>query len=210
MLHRDSPGCYSGQFDKTDLTGIYNVIFMMKGEIPRLGSFERTETQATLFKFAETSDSRTDVKVSVDNGQKKAVTISVRPMNKFKKYLGPGLKKWVNVDLKSSSARMAGVRDNLDGSYSFAFTGLAAGENPIVSISVRGVIVREKLLSKIGSPQCPWNLWQILVLLLIILLLILYYLKIPVIQKLPKWLLWLLAVIWLIILLLIKLGILTL
>lgn len=210
VLHHDSAGYYSGQFDKTDLTGIYNVIFMMKGEIPRLGSFERTETQATLFKFAETSDTKTDVKVSVDNGQKNTVTITVRPMNKFKKYLGPGLKNWVNVVLKSSSARMAGVGDNLDGSYSFAFTGLAAGENPIVSISVRGILVREKLLSKIESPQCTWNHWQILVLLLLILLLILYYLKIPGIQKLPKWLLWLFAIICLIVIILSKLGILNL
>jgi len=125
-LTNEGDGHFSGFFDKTELTGIYNVIFLIKGETDGSGSFERTDIISSVFKFGqivveipEIVDSppvidttivtdTTAVVVDSIKGNQTSVNktiLRIRPYNKFGYYMGPGFKSKIKVKINKKPLR---------------------------------------------------------------------------------------------------------
>lgn len=50
-LENNGNGSFSGIYTNTDLTGVYQVIFLIKGEIPSIGKFERIKQLSAVMEF---------------------------------------------------------------------------------------------------------------------------------------------------------------
>lgn len=53
-LDNNGDGTFSGIYTNTDLTGVYQAIFLMKGEIPEVGKFERLKQLSMVMEFGLT------------------------------------------------------------------------------------------------------------------------------------------------------------
>ena len=206
-LTNPGDGTFTGQFKKTEISGSYNITFLMEGEIPVFGTYRRIETQSCVIRYAELDDSETDITQTTnpDNG---TATVTVRPVNRFGKFMGPGHEKWIKLSLNSTKADVEKVKDNLDGSYTYHIVGLAPHENPVIKIIVRDELLRQRPLSKIHIPSARIISWRsILLILLIILLLIVRLIKPGSFNKIQYYILLIILTGWAIILILEWLGI---
>jgi hypothetical protein len=220
-LTADSTGLFTGNFTQTELSGVYTVIYNLRGEIPMNGSFERIKTSQALFHFGKVEE---EAPVVVNNPPAPSTqpkdtvnkVIKVRPKNKYGYYMGPGYKSKFQVavtfsrPVKASASMLpAGggnsnpyvteIRDNLDGSYLFYIANLPARSNPFIEIKIR-----DEVLYKGKLYRTP--LWLILVL---IILAILIYWSHSLKQsntRIYKIILWIIALILLLLLILQRLG----
>ncbi|MCU0462163.1 MAG: hypothetical protein MUF36_09140 [Bacteroidales bacterium] len=232
-LVQSDTGIYTGTFKSTELTGVYRVNFLMKGSIPGKGRFERLEEQDAYFKFGQTDPKASEVGVVKDTTTSPAVgysaTVTIKPINRYGKYLGPGFDTRVNVDVKKrlsllnpvwkpvklihiksksdlqgDTILMTNIGDNLDGSYNIVLANIPKNTDPVIRISVMGEVLREGRLSQICKTDSHENLWFIIISILALLLLIIAYIKK---NRIPKWLIWLIVIIWILIMILQKAGI---
>ena len=208
QLDGDQNGIYRGNFTGTSHTGSYKFVFLMEGEIPGFGNYRRREVHTRAISFGKVSNNSSEVTKDV-NPDKGTATVTVRLVNRYRKYLGPGLSSRLGLSLKSEKASVEKVHDHLDGRYSFLVSGLAPGEDPVTAITYRGQVVREKALSKIDSPANPLRITDLGLLLLLIILILLHragnrWIR----QNTPEWAWWVLLLALIIILVLKYTGIL--
>jgi hypothetical protein len=232
LVQTDS-GMYKGIFSSTDFTGIYKVHFIMNGIIPDKGNFERLEVQDALFKFGLIDPAASAVSVAVDTTQGgTTANVSVRPINKFGKYLGPGFDSRIKIDLKdrksfwkprwaplklaqyvtksgvkSDTIQLRKIKDNLNGSYDIILANIPDKHDPVIRITVMGEVIRSGRLSQICKPHSCEKVWIVIITILVLLLLILkYILNKGILSKTPKWLIYLIILAWLLILILQRAG----
>ena len=221
QLTEGSNGTFSGYYTNTDLAGFYNIIYLMDGEIPNFGKFKRSKTVSTIFVFGQIVEEEPEV---VDDappastgGNKNYTVLRIRPRNKFGKYMGPGFKSKINLNINpkkvtqnlttntrktsikeditnTKTPYLSEIKDNLDGSYYLYIANLTDTEKWDFSITVR-----DEVLHDYGSPVIPW--WVYLI--IIILLLLIYIVRKSGTTKITMWIL---LIIWLAVIILHYLG----
>jgi hypothetical protein len=204
-LTNNGDGTFTGTSDNFEISGIYRFVFLINGEIPERGKFERHKVVCTIMNWGEMDEEETRDSTNVRRDAKTAL-VTFRPVNKFGYYLGPAFHSHIHVKVDSSKAIAGNLRDNLDGSYTIPVTLTAENANPVISIQIMGETLYEGKLNRLV--QKPIEIWKLIVLVIIIIILILYYTGALTSVNLPAWLWWILLIIWLIILLLEWLGVL--
>jgi hypothetical protein len=220
-------GLFTGEYTNTNLTGIYNVIFLLNGELADVGKFERTKIVSSVFKFgqvvpqapdvsnSQSTSTTTSTSTGTSGTQPKNTMVTVIPKNIFGNRMGPGFASKIKVVVnpgkpqKASMISLPGeksnpaineIADNLDGSYTINISGIPKTSNPIIQISVM-----DEPLYKGKMWPVPW--WYYLILaLLIILLLLASYFRITN-NKAYKTIIWLLSLLILLIIILHRIGI---
>jgi hypothetical protein len=188
-LMPDDEGIYREKYTDTELTGFYHAIYLIEAMDPNLGTIIRTELKSLRFKFGLVDITETDIDVDVsqgDDGQNAVIT--VKPINKFGYFIGPGYLKNINIKLDPKQGRIINKIDHLDGSYSFEIVGIPQGIDP----ADFPIYIYDEVI--IPSEQCyPVTYWYYLILIGLIILFILTR-KIKI--KLVRWFLLLLIIIW--------------
>ncbi len=83
-------GLFSGKFISTELTGVYNIVFLIEVELKGVGRIDRTTTLSTVFKFGNVDSHKPKIDVvSLGNGRKKLM-VNIVPRNKYGYLMGPG------------------------------------------------------------------------------------------------------------------------
>jgi hypothetical protein len=209
----------------------------MNGIIPDKGNFERLEVQDALFKFGLIDPKASDVSVRIDpistttSTGNSTASVTIRPINKFGKYLGPGFDTRVNIDVKDRKSfwktrwiplkitnsttrstitgdtiQLRKINDNLNGSYNIILANIPS-KDPVIRISVMGEVLRAGRLSQICKVHSCEHLWIIIITILVILLLLLkYMLSRGIFSRIPQWLLYLIVLVWFLILILQRAG----
>ncbi len=221
-LKQVNAGSFSGSFSSTELCGVYKIVYLIKGDIPLNGSFERSRTSEAFFVFGKVEEADPVVNPKQpdplpDSAKYKNLTVlQISPKSKFGYLMGPGFSSKINVVInprkKINSASLLTVKevevttyvkeikDKLDGSYLIYLVSSSKNPNPKISISVRGETMYE-------GRACPIPWWaNMLLIILVILLVLLYYLKSKKIA-IYKIILWITSLIILIIILLHYFGI---
>jgi len=210
-LEEDTDGVFKGHFDNTELTGVYQLLYIVNGEIPGYGKFERQKQYSAVFKFGQISESSTqlDAKITTppasttNDSRGSMATITIKPKNKFGYYLGPGYLSRINVSVLDSKQGNVKIRkDNLDGSYTFTIVNIPPNIKPDLKISVMGEVLYQ---GKFPTPKI--YLWQYAVLILLILWLVYRYVNAHTGITWIRTLIWVLIIIWLILMILQRFGI---
>jgi len=221
-LKQENPGSFSGSFSSTELCGVYKIVYLLKGDIPRNGSFERSRTSEAFFVFGNVEE--TDPVVNPKQPQplpdsskyKNLTVLQVSPKNKFGYLMGPGFSSKINVVINpgkrihsasllpvkegEATTIVKEIKDNLDGSYLIFLASSSKNSNPKISISVRGETMYE-------GRACPLPWWvNLLLIILAILLVLLYFFKSKNLA-IYKIILWIFSIIVVIIILLHYFGI---
>ena len=83
-------GLFGGQFLSTELTGVYNIIYLIEANINGIGRIERTTTQSTVFKFGNVEPEKPKIDIININGGRKNLVVNIMPKNKYGYLMGPG------------------------------------------------------------------------------------------------------------------------
>jgi len=205
-LKDDGKGQFNGEYKNTELSGVYQLIFFVNGEIPGYGKFERQKQYSTVFKFGQISSRTTHInaKISSKSSDKSinSATITVKPKNKFGHYLGQGFLSRIKVSVDSYQGVISSSKDNLDGSYTFTIGNIPQNIKPDVRIVVMGETL---YLGKFPTPRVSF--WQYFILVLLIIILIFLYIQGHTVQTLFRNLVWVLVILWILFLILQKIGI---
>ncbi|MBA4322983.1 MAG: hypothetical protein C0408_09230, partial [Odoribacter sp.] len=246
QLTHTGEGIYTGSFDSTGFAGIYKIYFLLNGAIPGKGNFQRLELQDALFNFGRLDTKETEISVTVDpastapatgtSGTGTTATITVRPVNKYTKYLGPGFDTQIKVDVKDrpfsfkpkwiplfphgkimksgiadDSIQVREIKDMLNGSYNIVLVNIPENSDPFLRVTVMGEVLKTSRLSQFCSKGSSDSLWIIIISIFFIIILILRYFKsMGPIYRLPQWFMVIIILIWLIIIVLQKTGLITL
>jgi hypothetical protein len=202
-LTGDGSGNFEGQFKNTDLTGTYQLLYIVNGEIPGFGKFERQKQYSVIYKFGQLDPSATDIRASIaGDGKDRVATVTIKPKNKFGYYLGPGYLSQIRFSVDSRQGIVKSSKDNLDGSYSFTVVNLPQSIKPDVSIDVMG---EQLYQGKFPTPKI--HFWQYLVLILLILTLFLRYIFAHIGSIWLRTIAWTMIILWVLFMILQKLGV---
>ena len=209
-LEDSGNGVFKGSYTKTDLSGVYQIIYLVNGEVSGFGKFERQKQYSVVFKFGQLSENSTDISAQVstppastthDNNGSVAV-IKIKPKNKYGHYLGPGYASKMSLTVDPKQGTLKSVKDNLDGTYTFTIINVPTNTKPNVKIVVMGEILYEG-----GFPTPKIHFWQYLVLILLFLLLLLRYVNAHTGKTWLMALVWVMIILWVAFMILQKLGI---
>ncbi|MBI9055427.1 MAG: VWA domain-containing protein [Bacteroidales bacterium] len=212
-LTDEGNGVFSGYFSATELAGFYNIIYLMDGEIVNFGKFKRRKTKSVVFVFGQVEEEEPEVVENAppsSSGSNKGLTVlKIRPRNKYDKYMGPGFKSKIKLQINPKYTKtrkiavaqknifekipvISEIKDNLDGSYYLYIANLDTDKWNF------SIIVNDEVLHNY-SKSFPW--WVYLILIILILLVYLYKKSGGI-----KVLIWILLIIWLAIIILHYMG----
>ncbi|HCT29473.1 MAG TPA: hypothetical protein DIW31_01785 [Bacteroidales bacterium] len=205
-LEEEGEGIYSATYDHTELSGVYQLIFTVNGEITGFGKIERQKQYSAVFKFGQINTKKSNIKAIItSNKESKGENTSIitfRPKNDFGYYLGPGFLSRIKLSVDSNQGQVTGSKDNLDGSYTYTITNIPQNVKP----DLRIMVMDETLyLGKFPSPKL--YIWQFLVLILLIIILVFLYVNAHTVQALLRNIIWLLIILWILFMILQRLGI---
>lgn len=83
-------GLFGGQFLSTELTGVYNIIYLIEANLNGIGRIERTTTQSTVFKFGNVEPEKPKIDIINTTGGHKNLVVNIMPRNKYGYLMGPG------------------------------------------------------------------------------------------------------------------------
>ena len=128
-------GEYTGAFTGNEMTGTYRVVALIDGQLTGLGDYQGWETKCVLVDFSRPEDITLQEKITslgVKDGQQ-SYRISITPVNKFGKRLGPGQTR--RIGIQASQGMVQRLGDQLDGTYSTILY-VPEGANPVITITV--------------------------------------------------------------------------
>lgn len=198
-LTNNGDGSYTGESGNFEISGIYKIVFMINGEIPGKGIFERQKTVCTYMNWGQMDEKQTTQSITVSRDGTSAL-IQFRPINKFGYYLGPAFNSHLVVKVNDKPVATNSIKDNLNGSYTFPLILASEKDNPKISISVMGESLYEGKFNCLAKG--PIESWKLIVLAILFILLVFYYSGMLTAIKVPVWVWWSLTILWLIVLLL--------
>jgi hypothetical protein len=147
-LQNNGDGNYGGQYNDTEVPGPYRVHFLIDGNVDSIGHFVREEVKGTMVGFGHARENLSALNYFPASGSNLA-SISLRPRDKFKNYLGPDNGHNIRVTVEGQVLNR--YIDNLDGSYTFPLSSLPRGGRSDVDISVNGGTLYDGNLSGIND-----------------------------------------------------------
>lgn len=202
-LSEDVPGLFTGQYKNTDVTGVYQLIYIVNGQVAGFGKFARQKQYSVTFKFGQIDAGATIIDARIaKNSSGNVATINIKPKNKFGYLLGPGYLSRIKLDVDSKQGLVKPGKDNLDGSYTYTVVDIPSSIKPDVTITVMDEILYQ---GKFPTPKL--FLWHYLVLIFLVLLLILRYVFAHAGKTWFGALVWFFVILWVVFMILHKLGV---
>ena len=181
-LTESSPGNYTASFTDTDLTGVYQVIFWMKGSTDPTGLFTRKHLSTAHFLFGEIDMEASGH--SIDQRDDYTV-VTFKPAYRVGgklRYVGPGFDQL--FDFTNSPTRAHSVDEQADGTYDLVLNGdpdsrvdIQFGGRPLYKGKIsnfggKSLIDQiEDIFDQLGLPHTlGWILFILLVLIVLIML----------------------------------------
>ncbi len=194
-------GLYKGSYANTNLAGIYNVIFLINGELANVGKFERTTLVSSVFKFGHLEEetpvvvSSTPSNTSTSTGtttqgdsKKKDVVLKIKPVNKYGKYLGPGFSSTIKVVINPSKKKEDNVLKKsivLEGKDEPVFKEIKDNLDGSYSITIANVptgtnpsisiSVRDEKMYEGKIYPIPWWVYLLLIIVTLLIVLLRYF-----------------------------------
>lgn len=182
LLYDAGSKSYTGTFNGTDVTGVYQVIYRVTATDSLMGKIQRYHTENFYVRFPDIDVPNSQLTVTRNDS---FTVITFRPQASNGRLIGAGWGGAISLD--AGSATIEKVVDKGDGSYDIIVKGNLSGN---IKLSVAG----EKVIDgKIGSIDCympnqgffkriqcwlesiglpAWTIWIILLLLLLLLILL--------------------------------------
>jgi hypothetical protein len=168
-----SDSSYSGQFDSTGVSGVYQVIFL--ADVPDdsvHGHIVRYQRKSLYVYFPDVDLPNSNVTLVTKDS---LLILTFRPIASNGKFIGPGWGNTIRID--SSTATVQQVVDNGDGSYSITIKGSADATGVVV---IGGQTIYSGTLgdiTKTGGTGAIWKAWWFWLIILLLLILIIRLLK---------------------------------
>ncbi|MFT4156075.1 vWA domain-containing protein [Parafilimonas sp.] len=160
---------YVGQFNHLDVSGVYQVAYIISANDTSLGEIKRYSEESVYIRFPEVNldSSAINLTATATGG-----TLVFRPIGINGKYIGPGWASAIKID-GSPDTKLTNIADNGDGSYTLAIEGSLTDD---VTVSIGTAKIYTGKLQDIGKPQEGgseiWKQWWFWLILAIILLII--------------------------------------
>lgn len=126
LAYNAADSTYSGQFAGTDVSGVYQVLYHIQNNSPETGNVVRFEEQSVYVRFPDVDMDKSNVVVSSNT---KGTVLTFRPVASNGKFIGPGWGSAIVLD--APNAKISGVTDNGDGSYSVSIAGSLDGKGKL-------------------------------------------------------------------------------
>jgi len=228
-------GVYKGSYANTTYAGIYNVIFLINGELSGVGKFERTTMVSSVFKFGQVIEEQpvtvdsippatTSTSGSTSSGSTTTGTshqhhkgdriFKIKPKNKFGYPMGPGFASKIKVIINPGKKKENVVATKRSTTEPFVreIVDNLDGCYYIVIANLQSgsnpdIIITVRGEVSYQGKTCPIPCWvYVLLIIIIILILLLRFFKTKN-SKIYKILLWILAIVVLLIILLQYFGV---
>jgi hypothetical protein len=203
-LAGDGNGKFSGKYPGATLAGIYNVIFLINGETPASGKFERRTIVSSVYEFGQVvqqtpqaSNSPTTGTTTTtgttpaagtgtgSNPKSNYTTVIIRPKNVYGNYMGPGFASKIKVVVNPHKPRSASMLSLPAETTQAAVSSIKDNLDGSYTIFISGIqkgsnpkieiTVRGEQLYNGKMWPIPWWYYLILFLLIILLLLARYF-----------------------------------
>lgn len=150
LVHKGN-GKYQARFTNTKLPGQYKFDFIIKGNHPLIGKYERMETSSAIVRVKTADPDKSEISCETQPGGKKLVTVV--PVDKFDNFLGPGYEQ--NVTVTSSAGTVGPVKDErINGTYTAVISNLPPAGDPNLTIKVNGKALKENTpCGKVFTPK---------------------------------------------------------
>ena len=161
---------YVGEFKQLDVSGVYQVAYIVSVNDTSLGEIRRYAEESVYIRFPEVDLEASGINlIALENG----ATLTFRPIGINGKYIGPGWGNAIKID--GDNTKITSVVDNLDGSYTIVIQG-SLTEN--VTVSIGGAEIYTGPLEDIekggagssgsGDIWKQWWFWLILIVIIIV------------------------------------------
>ncbi len=141
-LNHVGNGIYKGVYSKTNLTGVYQVQYIIDGQVPDVGEFKRLELKSIPFLFGKPKLEDSKLFVLSES----PMYLSFKPVDVHGNLLGPGKRE--SIEVSSSIGSTGAAIDQLDGTYVYSLF-VPGKVDPIITIKILGDILYQGPLSKI-------------------------------------------------------------
>ncbi|MEF8811421.1 MAG: hypothetical protein V5A47_10895, partial [Bacteroidales bacterium] len=147
-LNNNGDGSYTAQFNNTEESGTYRVIFRFRGKDPETGTFQRYHFTTTTIDFGTADKEQTVFKIDTSG---KANQFMITPKNKFGHLIGPNRLNQIKLLVDNEKVKLT---DNLDGTYAAEVpsTGFFTS-NPDVKLDIKTDTYTETSLSQIPGGE---------------------------------------------------------
>ncbi len=154
-LHGDvkaGDGVYSALYKKTKTKrpGQYRFDFLVKGDHPVIGKFERNEVSSTIVRVKTPDTDKSEFYQDKLPGNKRLVTVI--PLDQFGNFLGPGFER--NITVESSVGTPSTIKDErVNGTYTTIVSDVDRDADPIYTFKLRGKMFFQ---GQIKPPKPKW------------------------------------------------------
>lgn len=165
-LEARGDGTYAGTFAATTIPGAYRVVVTIHGSDPDIGEFQRTESLTALVGFGPADLAVSQLRV-IEIARDRAgrhLRLSLKPMDRYGNYLGPGHADGIRVFVASGTVGSTPL-DGSDGTYMVPLH-VPATSDPVIAVWVMDHLLVQDTLSRLGSSWWrDWKWWSATVLL---------------------------------------------
>jgi len=126
LAHQED-GNYRATYNPGDVSGIYQVFYRVRADLPTTGEIQRVVMQSVYVRFGNIDLDRSTVSSAA---QGTTVTINMRPMTTYGRFIGPAQGSAFSVD--GNDIKLGGITDHQDGSYTLVLTG-----NPDAQVTIK-------------------------------------------------------------------------
>ena len=139
-------GVFSALYTKTRKPGTYSFDFLIKGNHPVIGEFERSETSTTMVQVKKADPNKSEIYAeSLANGNK---LLTITPADSYENFLGAGYKD--NIIFTTSDGTASPVVDKREmGTYTTTLSGISPGIDPEITIKVFNEVLYKGKYSEI-------------------------------------------------------------
>jgi hypothetical protein len=136
QLTHSGHGKFTGEFTDTDISGPYQVLFIISGTLPGKGEFQRMEFKSTVRGFGDIDHNNSSTHyVPGCPLLKTPARIVTLPVDVNGNYFGSGNQELIQATIQDQPARIV---DNLDGSYTVVLNQPRPDPEHAVSIKIAG------------------------------------------------------------------------
>ena len=142
-LAHQGGGKYSASYNPGDVSGIYQIVYRVSAESAEFGKIQRKAVQSLYIRFGDINLDKSTVSSTVKD---KNITIRLRPITTYGRFIGPAQGSAFSVD--GAGISLSGITDHQDGSYTLVLNG---NPDARVAIQLLGEEIYQGPVSKIGK-----------------------------------------------------------
>jgi hypothetical protein len=164
VLAHQGGGHYSTSYNPGDISGIYQIVYLVSAESAEFGKIQRKAVQSVYTRFGDIDLDGSAVSSMVKGN---TVMINFRPITNYGRFIGPAQGSAFSVE--GAGISLSSITDHQNGRYTLVLEG-----NPDAQVAIKllGDKIYEGPASKIGKGIGPpwWLIWLIIVMILLLLI----------------------------------------